>query len=132
LFIWLFVKEALPFLPKYFQEFKLDFSKVYDGTTIKPPRALFCSTLVNSRMEFAAGNLYISHHFNGSLRIEAEEMTDNLISEFKLILKESDWMDQESKNKALEKVDHMDRKIGYSDDIFNETYLESFYKNVFI
>ena len=28
------------------------------------------------------------------------------------------------------KVELMDKKIGYSDDIFNETYLEGFYKNV--
>ena len=31
-------------------------------------------------------------------------MIDYLISEFKLILKESDWMDEESKINALEKV----------------------------
>ena len=57
-------------------------------------------------------------------------MIDNLISEFKKILEESDWMDPESKQKALEKVSYMDKKIGYSDEIFNNTYLENFYKNV--
>jgi predicted metalloendopeptidase len=57
-------------------------------------------------------------------------MIETLISEFKVILRESDWMDPESKQKALEKVDFMDKKIGYSEDIFNDTYLESFYKNV--
>jgi predicted metalloendopeptidase len=31
-------------------------------------------------------------------------MIENLISEFKVILQESDWMDPESKQKALEKV----------------------------
>lgn len=58
-------------------------------------------------------------------------MIDNLLNEFEIILKESDWMDDESKKKALEKVKQMDKKIGYSEDIFNETYLQVFYQNVY-
>ncbi len=92
--IWLYVKDTIPFLPKYFQDIKLEFSKVeyfldfigqklsmymfsyfdfwkvYDGTHIRQPRSLFCSNFVNSKMEFAVGRLYVGRHFNSSSKHE--------------------------------------------------------------
>jgi membrane metallo-endopeptidase-like protein 1 len=46
------------------------------------------------------------------------------------MLNETDWMDEESKQVAIEKVNYIDTKIGYSDDIYNDTYLNGIYKNV--
>lgn len=57
-------------------------------------------------------------------------MTNNLLSAFKTMLNETDWMDEESKQVAIEKVNYIDTKIGYSDDIYNNTYLNGIYKNV--
>jgi predicted metalloendopeptidase len=74
------VRESIPFMPKYFQEVKLEFSKVYDGTHIKQPRSLFCSNFVNSKMEFAVGRLYVSRHFNSSSKLEASSSCTYFIS----------------------------------------------------
>ncbi|CAF0711920.1 unnamed protein product [Brachionus calyciflorus] len=128
LLIWLFVKETIPFLPKVFQEAKLEFDKVYEGTSIKQPRSLSCSNFVNSKMEFAVGRLYVSRHFNSSSKEQAVDMINNLLTEFRIILNESDWIDSHSKKLALEKVDSMDSKIAYSEKIFNNTFLDSEYK----
>lgn len=57
-------------------------------------------------------------------------MTNNLLNAFKTMLNETDWMDEESKQVAIEKVNFIDTKIGYSDDIHNDTYLNEIYKNV--
>ena len=54
----------------------------------------------------------------------------NLLSEFKLILNENEWMEDESKRRAIEKVHSIDTKIGYSDQILNDTYLDILYENV--
>lgn len=50
-------------------------------------------------------------------------MVQNLLLEFKEILRETDWMDEVSKQKAIEKANLIDVKIGYSDKIYNDTYL---------
>ncbi len=57
-------------------------------------------------------------------------MINKIIDEFKEILNESDWMDKESKLKALEKASNIDIKIGYPDFIKNDTYLNELYKEV--
>jgi len=60
--------------------------------------------------------------------IKAKDMVENILSEFKSILKESDWMDEVSKQKAIEKATLIDIKIGYSERIYNNTKLNEQYK----
>ena len=50
--------------------------------------------------------------------------------EFRNILNSTDWMDEWSRKAAIDKLDNIDSKIGYSDDILNNTYLDKFYKGV--
>jgi membrane metallo-endopeptidase-like protein 1 len=59
-------------------------------------------------------------------------MIENIRKEFKQILSEIDWMDQESKVKAQEKADYIDPKIGYPEFTYNDTHLNEMYKNVII
>jgi membrane metallo-endopeptidase-like protein 1 len=51
-------------------------------------------------------------------------MINNIKNEFKLIVNEIKWMDEESKRKVLIKVDLMREKIGFPDYIFNNSYLD--------
>ena len=55
-------------------------------------------------MEQAVGTLYVSKYFDKNAKQEALSMVQNLLEEFKQILRESDWMDEESKKVAIEKV----------------------------
>lgn len=57
-------------------------------------------------------------------------MIENIRKEFKQILNEIDWMDNESKVKAQEKADYIDPKIGYPEFTYNDTHLNDMYKNV--
>ena len=57
-------------------------------------------------------------------------MINNIQKEFKIMLKEYEWMDNISRKAAIEKVDTLDLKVGYPDFIFNNTYIEEMYKEV--
>jgi membrane metallo-endopeptidase-like protein 1 len=83
---------------------KENFLKVYQGTKVQAKRSLVCSNFVNGRMEQAVGTLYVSKYFDKNAKQEALNMVNNLLQEFKQILRESDWMDDESKKVAIEKV----------------------------
>ena len=61
---------------------------------------------------------------------KAINILNNLLEEFKQLIKESDWMDDESKKSALEKVQYMDSKIGYSEQLYNDTVLDDEYEGV--
>lgn len=103
---------------------------MYHGAKNPPRRILQCSNLVNNKMENSVGRLYISKHFDKDSKVEALNMVANLLEEFKLILNETDWMDTESKLVALEKAQYIDTKIGYSENILNDTFLNKHYENV--
>lgn len=59
-------------------------------------------------------------------------MVSSILNEFNNILNESAWMDSMSKAKAYEKVAQMDRKIGYSEVIFNDSALNQIFADVWI
>ena len=57
-------------------------------------------------------------------------MIESIRQEFIHILRESDWMDDESKALALDKADNIDSKVGFPEFIYNDTYLNEIYENV--
>jgi membrane metallo-endopeptidase-like protein 1 len=57
-------------------------------------------------------------------------MIENIRQEFKKIVSELDWMDNASKDKAKEKADFIDPKIGYPEFTYNDTHLNDIYKEV--
>ena len=54
-------------------------------------------------------------------------MTNNIIKEFKQILNETDWMDENSKKAAMDKANALNPQIGYPDQYFDDKYLEDLY-----
>jgi predicted metalloendopeptidase len=54
-------------------------------------------------------------------------MIENIKKEFKLIVNENKWMDNQSKREALTKADLMDQHIGYPDYVYNNSYLDKEY-----
>ena len=54
-------------------------------------------------------------------------MVANILNEFKFILTNVDWMDNESKVKAMEKANNIDVKMAYPEFIYNDTHLNTLY-----
>ncbi len=69
-----------------------------------PSRSWSCSNFVLDNMEYAVGRMYVSNYFNSESKRAATEMILNIQNEFRLNLKKVDWMDNESKKAALDKV----------------------------
>jgi predicted metalloendopeptidase len=46
------------------------------------------------------------------------------------MLRETDWMDEESRNQALAKADNIDSKVGFPEFIYNDTHLNEIYEQV--
>ena len=57
-------------------------------------------------------------------------MVNNLKDEFKTMLNEYDWMDENSKRAAREKAEFIDVKIGYPEYTYDDQYLNSLYAEV--
>lgn len=70
--------------------------------------------------------------FTASSILQAVEMVKNIRSAFRNELSEIGWMDDKTKEAALEKADFMNHFIGYPDWYTNTTALEEYYKEVCI
>lgn len=69
-------------------------------------------------------------YFNEEARQNALEMVRDIRAEFETILKEVEWMDDETRKNALDKAKSMATHIAYPDELLDDTKLEEFYQNV--
>lgn len=129
--VWSFVKDRTTYLPKVFRDARLDFDKVYAGTTASAARSRTCANAILDRMPYAVGRLYVEDNFEESAKKSVEDMVREIREEFDIILKNVDWMDVESRQKAQEKAAAIDVKMAYPDFTNNATHLDILYKEVF-
>jgi putative endopeptidase len=72
--------------------------------------------VVNNTVGEALGQLYVDAKFPPEAKAKAEEMIANVISAFQVRINALDWMSEDTKLKAIEKLDKFTVKIGYPDD----------------
>jgi putative endopeptidase len=63
----------------------------------------------------ALGKLYVAKYFPPEAKKKADELVSNLISVYNDRIQKLDWMSDETKKKATEKLNSITRKIGYPD-----------------
>ncbi len=102
--IWRFMTHRIDNMPKRFRSIKENFDHVFRGTTTERPRTAICGNFVNGNMGFAVSKVYIKKYFDNNARNQSFEMIGNIRKSFIEMLDQSTWMDEISKNKAIEKV----------------------------
>lgn len=80
--------------------------------------------MVNNSVGEALGQLYVDAKFPPEAKVKAEEMIANVIDAFKVRIEKLDWMGDDTKIKAIEKLDKFTVKIGYPDEWEDYSKLE--------
>lgn len=82
----------------------------------------------------ALGQLYVSKYFPPEAKKKADELVSNLMAAYQDRIQHLDWMSDDTKKKAIEKLNTIARKIGYSEKWKDyaglEISRESFFKNI--
>lgn len=81
-------------------------------------------------LSIAVGALYVRKHFQQDAKKNALEMVGGIRKEFEKILKEVPWMDDMTREAALNKVKAMTTHIGYPDEIMDDSKIEGYYQNL--
>lgn len=104
------------FLTEDFDQARFDFyGKVLSGTTQMRDRWKRAVSLVNGISGEEVGQEYVRRHFPQSSKDRMEELVGNLIEAYRVSISASDWLGDETKVKALAKLDRFSPKIGYTD-----------------
>lgn len=116
------------------------FGKTMSGVKQLRPRWKRVQGTVNGAMGEAVGQMYVAKYFPAEAKERMLTMVKNLQEAFKERIKEATWMDQQTKDKANEKLGAILVKVGYPDKwrdygglaIKNDSYLANVVRsNVF-
>lgn len=112
---WMVLNSAANTLPKAFADENFNFTgKVLAGTKEQLPRWKRCVQATDGTLGEALGAEYIKVKFTPDAEKRMDQMIDNLFAAMKSHIQGLSWMSDETKVKAVAKLDAYKRKIGYS------------------
>lgn len=112
---WNVVRSAAPFLSNAFVEEDFTFEKVLTGQKEETPRWQRVSSLIDRSLGDQLGQLYVDKYFSPAAKQRMQEMVNNLQETFAERIRKVDWMSDDTKQRAVEKLQAFLKKIGYPD-----------------
>ncbi|ERL87973.1 hypothetical protein D910_05361 [Dendroctonus ponderosae] len=128
--MWRAVASSVSYLSDDLRKRQLDYTTIVTGRTEREARWKECIDISAGSLSIAAGALYVRKFFNEEARQNAKEMVSDIRAEFQDILKKVDWMDDKTRQNALDKARSMSTHIAYPDEMLNDAKLEEFYEGL--
>lgn len=110
-----FISSLSPYLSKSFQDISFNFSKEFSGQKFQAERGKRMVNLVNGKLGFMVGELYVAKYFPPQAKARMLELVKNLQVAYEARINAATWMDSKTKEKAVTKLKGMLLKIGYPD-----------------
>jgi len=119
------ISNFAPVLGDQFAELSFDFfRKGLSGVDEQEPRWKRAVDSVNENMGELLGQLYVERHFQAESKARMDTMIRNLVKAYEVSILGLDWMSEETKQQALDKLHKFTPKIGYPDKWIDYTKLE--------
>jgi putative endopeptidase len=109
------IRNAAPYLSSPFVNADFELNKVMTGQKEPTPRYERVSGLINALLGDLLGQLYVEKYFKPEAKVYMVNMVNNIESTFADRIKNLDWMTEQTKQKALEKLAAITKKIAYPD-----------------
>jgi putative endopeptidase len=111
---WQVVHGAAPYLSGDFVEANFDFyGRTLTGTPQMRARWKRGVSLVEGAMGEAVGRTYVEKHFPPAAKEQMDALVAHLIEAYRQSIRTLDWMGEETRNRALDKLEKFTPKIGY-------------------
>lgn len=130
-FTWNVINRYSPYLSNAFVENNFDFySKKLSGSNKNKPRWQRVSNSANFAIGELVGQIFVEENFPPQAKQKMLDLISNLKAAFRERINNLSWMSDETKKKALEKLEAITVKVGYPDkwrdysklDITRESY----------
>lgn len=113
---WQTLNRAAGLLTTELEEANFDFySRTLNGIPQPRPADERALQTVNGIIGEALGKIYVEDQFPAEAKETAKTMVENIMETYKERIKNLEWMSEETKLKAIEKVNTLIVKIGYPD-----------------
>lgn len=113
---WGLINTASTLLTSELDQANFEFySKVIYGVEEQRPMWRRGVNMVNRHLGEVIGKVYVKEHFSPEAKERMMELVNNLLKAYEISIKELDWMSEETKVQALDKLSKFTPKIGYPD-----------------
>ncbi|PCI33623.1 MAG: peptidase M13 [Alphaproteobacteria bacterium] len=124
-FKWRTLGRMATYLSEDLDQQNFDFyTKTLRGVPEQQPQWKRAVRAVNSNLGEVIGEVYVAQHFKPEAKTRMLELVANLSKAYEASIKTLDWMGEETKVKALEKLHKFTPKIGYPDEWKDYSMLE--------
>ncbi|MFF2050735.1 M13 family metallopeptidase [Leifsonia sp. NPDC058194] len=111
---WQIIHGAAPYLPGDFVDANFDFyGRTLTGTPQMRARWKRGVSLVEGSMGEAVGRIYVEKHFPPAAKEAMDALVANLIEAYRQSIRTLEWMGEDTRDRALDKLDKFTPKIGY-------------------
>lgn len=111
---WQVVRSSAAYLSSDFVEANFDFyGRTLTGTPELRERWKRGVSFVEGAMGEAVGRIYVERHFPPAAKAAMDELVANLVEAYRQSISGLDWMGEETRAKALDKLEKFTPKIGY-------------------
>ena len=125
LMVWSTLNGSANYLSTEVEKANWDFyAKTLNGVQKQRPAEERALGTVDGSIGEAIGKLYVEAKFPPEAKAKAEEMIADVIEAFQNRIQKLDWMTEETKEKAIEKLDKFTVKIAYPDEWEDYSKLE--------
>ena len=111
---WQVIRSSAAYLSGEFVEANFDFyGRTLSGTPQLRERWKRGVSLVEGALGEAVGRIYVERHFKPSAKASMDVLVANLVAAYENSITTLDWMTEETRTRALEKLSKFTPKIGY-------------------
>ncbi|CAN5168135.1 M13 family metallopeptidase [soil metagenome] len=111
---WQVIRSNAAYLSSDFVDTNFDFyGKTLTGTPELRARWKRGVSLVEGALGEAVGHIYVERHFPAAAKTAMDVLVANLIEAYRQSITDLDWMGEETRKRALDKLDKFTPKIGY-------------------
>ncbi|XP_043683237.1 neprilysin-2-like isoform X2 [Vespula pensylvanica] len=128
--MWRAAAASVSYLTENIRKRQLQYSTALSGKAEREARWKECVDMVSGSLSISVGAMYVRKYFKEDAKKNALEMVNDIREEFTKILKKVDWMDEETKESALDKAASMSSHIAYPDELLDDKKLEKFYEKL--
>lgn len=122
---WQLINSASSYLSDDFSKENFEFyGKIMSGSEEQSPRWKRAVDVVNSSLGMAVGRIYCDKYFHEDAKKRMEKLVDNLLKAYSERINNLDWMSEETKAKAQEKLSAIYVKVGYPNKWIDYSSLE--------
>uniref|UniRef100_A0A1B6KIH3 Peptidase M13 C-terminal domain-containing protein n=1 Tax=Graphocephala atropunctata TaxID=36148 RepID=A0A1B6KIH3_9HEMI len=129
--MWQAASGMVEILTNQMRDRKLEYRRAIVGIAAREPRWKECLNVASS-LSLALSSLYVKRYFDETSKQVALNMTNKVQEEITRDIEELDWMDEETKKRAVYKASQVVHHIGYPDELTDVHKIEEFYKGLSI